>query len=127
MPLYFAEAADALLQIIGLRPKGITIPDREHRPPLGLFDLCPLHKEGLTPKQAIARRVEWLNRVRSHVEDNGYDRWDSVLCGDFNVKVKSDGPPTGDSYSERDQDALEELLSGGYCDLYRVAHPNSIG
>lgn len=84
------------------------------------------YKEGLPPKQAIARRVEWLKRLRTHVEDNGYDRRDSVLCGDFNVKVKSDGPPTGDCYSEQDQDALEELLSDTYCDLYRVVYPNSI-
>ena len=58
------------------------------------------YSEGLPPKAAIKRRVAWLDRLRDHVLDVGYHDRDSVLCGDFNVKVRADGPPKGDYYSE---------------------------
>ena len=74
--------------------------------------------------QAITRRVAWLNRLRKHVCHEGYAHRNSLLCGDFNVKVKADGPPKGDLYSVEEQDALEELLSCGFVDVYRAAHPD---
>ena len=82
------------------------------------------YSEGFPPKAAIKRRVAWLDRLRDHVFDVGYHDRDSVLCGDFNVKVRADGPPTGGYYSEAEQDALEELMRLGFTDIYRVAHPN---
>ena len=75
-------------------------------------------------KQAIDRRVEWLNRLRRHVHDKGYADRASLLCGDFNVKFKADGPRTGELYSQAEEDALMELLDLGFCDLYRKAHCN---
>ena len=80
--------------------------------------------QGSKPQRAIAQRVEWLNRLRDHLRDANYSQWDSVLCGDFNVKVRPDGPPRRPWYSEKEQVALEELLSLGFIDLYRVAHPD---
>ena len=73
-------------------------------------------------KRAIARRVAWLNRLRKHVRHKGYAQRKSLLCGDFNVKVKSDGPPKGNLYSEEEQAALEELLRCGFVDVYRDVH-----
>lgn len=73
----------------------------------------------------IARRIEWLNCLRNHVDNEGYSGQDSVLCGDFNVKVKADGLPVGDMYSGKEQDVLEELLGLGFVDLYRAVHPNA--
>ena len=75
-------------------------------------------------RQAIGRRVDWLNRLREHVRECGYADRDSLLCGDFNVKVRADGPLRGGGhYSELERDAFEELLSLGFVDLYRKAHP----
>lgn len=75
-------------------------------------------------RQAIERRVDWLNRLRDHVRESGYAGRDSLLCGDFNVKVRADGPLRGGGYySERERDAFEDLLSLGFVDLYREAHP----
>ena len=67
--------------------------------------------------------VEWLNRLRDHVHSEGYERRNSVLCGDFNVKFRADGP-RGTGYSQAEEDALEELMSLGFVDLYRAAHPD---
>ena len=85
---------------------------------------APYGSKPLTSEEAIKRRVAWLNRLRQHVYDCSYAHQDSLLCGDFNVKVKADGPPKGDRYSEQEQNVLEELMSLGFCDLYRRAHPN---
>ena len=75
-------------------------------------------------RRAITQRVKWLNHLRNHVCDKGYVGRDSVLCGDFNVKTKSDGPPKGELYSENEQDALEELLGCGFVDVYRTMYPD---
>ena len=64
------------------------------------------------------RRIEWLQRLREHLYEKGYAGRDSLLCGDFNVKTKSDGPPKGSAYTEREQDELEKLLKLGFSDLY---------
>ena len=87
---------------------------------------APFNPKGENPKQAIERRVAWLNRLRDHVYDRGYANRDSLLCGDFNVKVRADGPLKKKDrwYSEDEQDALEELLRLGFVDLYREAHPH---
>ena len=79
-------------------------------------------------EKAIDERVVWLQRLRSHIDNQGCARRDSLFCGDFNVKTKSDGPPTGCAYSEREQDELENLLSLGFIDLYdeyRRKHPEA--
>ncbi len=78
-------------------------------------------------EKAIDERVIWLQRLREHLREAGYARRDTLLCGDFNVKPKSDGPPKGDAYSEREQCELEKLLDLGFSDLddkYRRDHPN---
>ena len=67
--------------------------------------------------------VEWLNRLRDHVYSERYERRNSVICGDFNVKFKADGP-RGTGYSQAEEDALAELMSLGFVDLYRCARPN---
>lgn len=81
------------------------------------------------PEQAIARRVEWLNRLRGHVCSKGHNRRHSVLCGDFNVKFKADGrcdgPRRDPLFTAREQVALEALLDLGFVDLYRTTHPNT--
>ena len=82
------------------------------------------YAQGSNPQQAITQRVAWLNRLRDHIRDVNYSRWDSLLCGDFNVMVPADGPPRRPWYSEKEQAALEELRSLGFIDLYRVAHPD---
>ena len=79
---------------------------------------------GPNARHAIVRRVAWLNRLRDHVRDAGYMGRNCLLCGDFNVKTRVDGPPTRPWYSEKEQIALEELLNIGLVDLYRVAHPD---
>ena len=85
---------------------------------------APYGPKELSKKEAIERRVEWLNRLRRHVHDKGYADRASLLCGDFNVKFKADGPRTGELYSQEEEDALMELLDLGFCDLYRKAHCN---
>jgi len=67
--------------------------------------------------------VEWLNRLRDHVYSERYERRNSVICGDFNVKFRADGP-RGTGYSQAEEDALAELMSLGFVDLYRAAHPD---
>ena len=80
--------------------------------------------EGWGAKQeVIRRRVRWLNRLREHIDDNGYNRRDTVLCGDFNVKFKADGRRKG-LYGQDDEDALREILDLGFVDLYRDTHPD---
>ena len=87
---------------------------------------APYDEEGLKRKQpAIDRRVTWLNRLRNHVRDSGYHCRDSVLCGDFNVKLE--GSLRTGYYSERERDALKELLSHGSCDLFRRARHDDRG
>ena len=76
----------------------------------------------LGKKEAIERRVEWLNRLRRHVHEKGYADRLSLLCGDFNVKFKADGQRNGGFYSQKEEDALKELLDLGFCDLYRKTH-----
>ena len=66
-------------------------------------------------------RVAWLNRLRDHVRDRGYYSRDGLLCGDFNVMA--DGPPWNTGYSKFEWRVLDDLLSLGFCDLYRKAHP----
>ena len=75
---------------------------------------------------AIERRIAWLNRLRNHVDNQGYVRRDSLLCGDFNVKFRADEPdePRKGLYPKSVEDALQELLELGFVDLYRRAHPN---
>ena len=46
-----------------------------------------------------------------------------MLCGDFNVKFRSDGP-RGSGYSQAHENALNERMSLGFCDLYRAADPD---
>ena len=72
----------------------------------------------LAHEKAIDERVIWLGRLREHIREAGYAHRNSLLCGDFNVKTKSDGPPKGSAYSEREQDELEEPLKLGFSDLY---------
>ena len=76
-------------------------------------------------KDAIKLRVAWLDRLRDEVSRKGYADRDSVLCGDLNVKARSDGPlkKMGGCYSEEEQIALEKLLDFGFVDLYRKRHP----
>ena len=76
--------------------------------------------------QAVEQRVAWLHRLRDHIHYRGYADRDSLLCGDFNVKVRADGPFRWHDpyYSEEDRDAFEELLSVGFADLYRQEYPN---
>ena len=82
---------------------------------------APLNPKGESHTKAIARRVDWLHGLRAHVEDQGHAQRDSLLCGDFNVMA--DGPPWKGGYSRREWRVLQELLSLGFCDLYRRAHP----
>ena len=84
---------------------------------------APYGSEPLTLKQAIERRVVWLNRLRKHVCNKDFAHRDSLLCGDFNVKFRADGPRKG-RYGQDDEDALQALLDLGFVDLYRKAHPN---
>ena len=74
-------------------------------------------------KQAIDRRVAWLRCLREHVRREGYAGRDSVLCGDFNVKLDERLGTTGD-YTRREQCALDALIKLGLVDLYRQAHPD---
>ena len=85
---------------------------------------APFNPEGLKRKQEIVdRRVKWLNHLRDHVYNEGYAHRDSLLCGDFNVKFRADGPRKG-PYGQDDEDALQAFLDLGFVDLYRKAHPN---
>ena len=87
----------------------------------------PYGPEKLGRERAIARRVEWLNRLRTHVHDEGYAHRASLLCGDFNVKFKKDLKPDesrGPFYSQAEEDAVTELLHLGFCDVYRSVHPD---
>lgn len=83
----------------------------------------PYEPEGLRRPDVICRRVRWLNHLREHILDKGYDRRDTVLCGDFNVKFKADGPRKG-PYGQDDEDALQAILNLGFVDLYRDTHPD---
>ena len=53
---------------------------------------APFNPKSLGKRAAIERRIARLNRLRDHVDDQGYVRRDSLLCGDFNVKFRADGP-----------------------------------
>ena len=85
---------------------------------------APYGPGSLGKQSAIDRRVRWLNRLRQHVHNKGYADGASLLCGDFNVRFKADGRPEGRWYSQKEEDALKELLDLGFCDLYRKAHPD---
>ncbi|MDE0394370.1 MAG: hypothetical protein OYK82_06295 [Gammaproteobacteria bacterium] len=85
----------------------------------------PYGPEKLGRERAIARRVEWLDRLRTHVHDERYAHRASLLCGDFNVKFKKDLKPDesrGPLYSQAEEDALTELLDLGFYDVYRRVH-----
>lgn len=71
-------------------------------------------------------RVPWLNGLRNHVDKEGYAQLNTLLCGDFNVKFRADGP-YGTGYSKAHQDVLESLMSLGFRDLYREKNPNEKG
>ena len=75
-------------------------------------------------ERAIDRRVAWLNRLRDHVDKEGYGSRDALLCGDFNVKVRADGPleKWDRYYSSQEQLELEKLLDLGFVDAYRHLH-----
>ena len=75
-------------------------------------------------ERAIDRRVAWLNHLRAYVDKEGYDRRNALLCGDFNVKVRTDGPlkKRDRYYSPREQIALKRLLDLGFVDTYRHLH-----
>lgn len=73
----------------------------------------------------IEHRVSWLKRLRDHARGRDYSSQDSLLCGDFNVMA--DGPPWKKGYSESEWRVLDDLLSLGFCDLYRKAHPETPG
>ena len=75
-------------------------------------------------ERAIGRRVAWLNRLRGHVDREDYGSRDALLCGDFNVKVRADGPleKRDRYYSPREQVALEEIIDLGFVDTYRYLH-----
>ena len=80
----------------------------------------------LGEKAAIRRRVEWLMRLRRHLTAERDVERDSLVCGDFNVKTRTDypdGPPKDELYSECEQDEFKKLLSAGFVDLYRHLHP----
>ena len=66
----------------------------------------------------VSGTVDWLNRLRDHVQAEGYVDRESLLCGDFNVRA--DGPPMNGA----GRDALNELLHRGFADLYRKVHPD---
>ena len=85
---------------------------------------APYGPKSLGRQEAIDRRVRWLNHLRKHIHDKGYADRASLLCGDFNVRFKADGRPEGGWYSQKEEDALKELLDLGFCDLYRQAHCN---
>ena len=86
---------------------------------------APLNPKSEHPKQAIKRRVAWLNRLLELVDKDGCAFRDSLLCGDFNVKFKTDGRRKDESlYSQDEEDVLQELLDLGFYDLYREAHRN---
>ena len=76
-------------------------------------------------RQAIDRRVEWLNRLRKHVHDKGYADRASLLCGDFNVKLDEKLGRSGD-YTCHEQEELRALLNPdvGFVDLYRQKYPD---
>lgn len=85
---------------------------------------APCNPNNLKHKRdVIAHRVAWLNGLKDHVANEGYHRQDTVLCGDFNVKFKADGPRTG-PYGQDDEDALQAILDLGFVDLYRDRHPD---
>ena len=71
----------------------------------------------------LQRRLAWLRRLRAHVRNEGYNRKDSVLCGDFNVKFRDDGP-RGSGYGQAHEDELRALMNLGFRDFYRAAHPD---
>lgn len=66
----------------------------------------------------VSKTVDWLHRLRDHVQAEGYADRESLLCGDFNVYA--DGPPLKGA----GQKALNEILHLGFTDLYRKAHPD---
>ncbi|MDE0045066.1 MAG: endonuclease/exonuclease/phosphatase family protein [bacterium] len=94
---------------------------------IGRFRIASVYApygSGQKPDEAIAQRVAWLNRLRDHVGSADYASRDCLLCGDFNVIVRADGPPRQPWYSVREQNTLERLLDQGFIDLYREAHPD---
>lgn len=70
-----------------------------------------------SPNPGSARTVDWLNRLRDHIDNQRYALRPSVLCGDFNVRAD-------DISKGKLQRALEELKNLGFVDLYRKAHPS---
>ncbi len=108
------------VEIGGLRISSLYAPYGPPKSKLG--DERPKHE------RAIERRVAWLNRLRDNIAAEGYCREKSLLCGDFNVKFKTDGRRENDCfYSQNEEDALQELTDLGFCDLYRKMHPNEKG
>ena len=69
------------------------------------------------------RRIEWLQRLREHLYEKGYAGRDSLLCGDFNVKLDKKLGKRG-GYTCFEQKELRALVGrdGDFVDLYRRAH-----
>lgn len=75
-------------------------------------------------EKAIDTRVAWLECLRAHVREEGYDQRPSLLCGDFNVLPDGRRPRPGSAFSRREQQELARLCELGFVDLYRQAHPD---
>ena len=75
------------------------------------------------PTPRPTRRIEWLKRLREHLQSEGYAQRDSVLCGDFNVKSDLNLGWSG-NYTRHEQRELNEIYKLGFCDLYRRLHPD---
>ena len=90
------------------------------------FGPLPSDERSSKPRyeRAIDRRVAWLNRLRGHVDTEDYVCRNALLCGDFNVKVPTDGPleKRDRYYSPREQLSLGALLALGFVDVYRHLH-----
>jgi len=76
------------------------------------------------------RKLAWLDRLSSHVQETEAESGDTVLCGDFNIC-----PEPLDSWNEErfagtifhtdeERTLYRKLLDCGYTDLYRKAFPD---
>ena len=142
-PLWKKDASDLGVAVLSRRRRGLSqpkvrcceLPGAEQREARFLTvevgDLwvssvyAPYGPKKPGKKEAIERRVEWLNRLRRHVHEKGYADHRSLLCGDFNVKLDEKLGRSGD-YTCYEQTELRALLkpNGGFVDLYRQKHPD---
>lgn len=73
---------------------------------------------------ALERKIEWMKRLRDHLETRRGRAGQRVIAGDFNVVTEGEAQPRMLNHTRAERNALARVLELGFVDLYRHRHPN---